>query len=59
MGEYKKAQGSGFFIFSGQGVTLALTAAHLVDQAETLQSSNPDWKVENGVIKRKISLFLV
>jgi hypothetical protein len=54
---YKKEQGSGLFFYSGQGVSLILTAAHVIGSSETLQASNRDWKVDNGVISRKISLF--
>ena len=55
--KYKKTQGSGFFIFSGAGLSLILTAAHVIGSSETSQEKNPDWKVENGAIVRKISLL--
>ncbi|WP_338692467.1 serine protease [Bradyrhizobium sp. 26S5] len=56
-GDTKKIQGSGFFVFSGQDMSILLTAAHVIGSNETVPSNNPDWLVENGVIVRKISLF--
>ena len=50
-------EGTGFFIYSANGSTLLLTAAHVVGSNETDQTKNPDWKVENGKIDRHIEVL--
>ncbi len=55
-GSHKEAAGSGFFAYSGSNISLIITAEHLIGSSETLQSKNPDWKVENGVVVRKITV---
>jgi Trypsin-like peptidase domain len=52
----KKKEGSGFFIYSSQNRSFLLTARHVVGSSETQQPLNPDWKVENGQILRKIKI---
>lgn len=52
----KRREATAFFIYSDKGRSFLLTAAHVIGSNETEQSKNPDWKVENGVIKRKIRM---
>jgi hypothetical protein len=49
-------EGSGFFIYSGVGLSYVITAAHVIGSNETVQSRNPDWQVENGVVHREIKV---
>lgn len=49
-------EGTGFFIFSKNKVSFLLTASHVIGSSETEQTKNPDWKVENGTVSRKISI---
>src|SRR5713226_8025262 len=52
------SEGSGFFIYSDGRYSLLITAAHVIGSSETVQSKNPDWKVEiDGTIKRDITLL--
>jgi hypothetical protein len=52
----KHSEGSWFFIYSGNRVSFLLTAFHVIGSSETEQKKNFDWKVENGVVSRKIVL---
>ena len=52
----KRNEGSGFFIYSDSNRSFLLTSRHLVGSSEVQQTSNPDWKVENGEVVRKIKI---
>jgi hypothetical protein len=52
----KRREGSGFFIYSDQNRSFLLTARHVLGSSETQQNQNPDWKVENGEVVRKIRI---
>jgi hypothetical protein len=55
-GNDKHAEGSGFFIYSGPGISFLLTAQHVVGSSETEQAKNPDWFVDNGKVVRTIQI---
>jgi hypothetical protein len=55
-GSLKRAVGSGAFVFSANGISVILTAAHVIGSSETEQSKNPDWQVENGTVIRRITV---
>jgi hypothetical protein len=50
-------EGSGFFIYSGNGTSYLVTAAHVIGSNSTEQNNNSDWKVELGSIKRTIEVL--
>jgi hypothetical protein len=56
-GANQSREGTAFFIYSGNGSSLLVSAAHVVGSSETEQSRNPDWKVENGRIDRHIEVL--
>jgi hypothetical protein len=55
-GGNRHEEGSGFFVYSDQGVSFLITALHVVGSSETEQSKNSDWLVDNGMVVRTIEL---
>ena len=55
-GNWRKIDGSGFYVYSKGKITFLVTAAHVVGSNETEQSRNPDWLIENGTISRTIKI---
>jgi hypothetical protein len=55
-GRAKHEEGSGFFVYSEQGVSFLITALHVIGSSETEQSKNVDWLVENCAVARTIEL---
>ncbi|MDF0673507.1 MAG: serine protease [Nitrospira sp.] len=54
----KRIEGSGFIVYSDKGLTLLITAAHVIGSSQTTQSLNPDWLVNDleQTVKRTIKI---
>jgi hypothetical protein len=52
-------EGSGVVVFSKRGITLVVTAAHVIGSSQSLQQLNPDWLVNDldRTIRRTIRIF--
>ncbi|EJL51631.1 hypothetical protein PMI09_04421 [Rhizobium sp. CF122] len=55
-GEHIDKEGTGFFVGSDEKRTFIVTAQHLIGAIALEQAKNPDWKVENGRVARKIDV---
>src|SRR5580704_6570207 len=57
-GTRRQIQGSGFFAYSAPGVSLIITARHVIGSSEIDQTKNNTWQVQNGAVNRQISVYI-